>query len=128
MSHKTSGNQPHVRSALEGVDLKKPLHEGYMYKQAHTHHGFNLRYFALYPGVLLYFQDDSDYKRDVKKGSLGVSRCMHGSKIVVCVVAPACHGSSRVWNGNSGIGVIYIPLGLGFLESELHPPQNMKLI
>ena len=59
-------------SLLDGVDLNKPVHEGYMYKQGHEHLAFNLRYFALYTKILVYYENEHDFKQDSSRGSLEV--------------------------------------------------------
>lgn len=57
---------------LEGLDLSAPLHSGYMYKEAHTHVVFHRRFFVLFPGVLVYYEKEAEYQRDVARGSLEV--------------------------------------------------------
>ena len=61
----------HVQAALTGVNLRKPVLQGYMYKQG-AHIGFNHRYFVLYKKVLVYYDHESDFKRDLIAGSLQV--------------------------------------------------------
>ena len=63
----------HKHSLLENVDLRKPLYKGIMYKQAHTHKSFNKRYFVLYPKVLVYYDSEQDYLRDLERKTLEVS-------------------------------------------------------
>ena len=64
---------PCERPLLEGVDIASPLLTGYMYKEAHTHVVFHKRFFVLFPGVLVYYEKETDYRKDVAKGSLEVS-------------------------------------------------------
>jgi hypothetical protein len=55
---------------LEGLDLASPVRSGYMYKEAHTHVVFHKRFFVLFPRVLVYYEKEADYKKDLAKGSL----------------------------------------------------------
>lgn len=55
---------------LAGVDLAAPLLAGYVYKEAHTHVVFHKRFFVLFPRVLVYYEKEADYKKDVSRGSL----------------------------------------------------------
>ena len=57
---------------LEGLDLASPVHCGYLFKEAHTHVVFHKRFFVLFPRVLVYYEKEADYKKDVDKGSLEV--------------------------------------------------------
>ena len=43
-----------------------------MFKQSHTHKSFNKRYFVLYPKVLVYYDTEHDYMRDVERKTLEV--------------------------------------------------------
>jgi hypothetical protein len=43
-----------------------------MYKEAHTHVVFHKRFFVLFPRVLVYYEKEADYKKDVSRGSLEV--------------------------------------------------------
>ena len=65
-------------------DLRKPQRTGYMLKQGRLHRVFKRRFFVLYPGFLVYYEDDIKWKSDLAKGdTLGVSAfascavCMH---------------------------------------------------
>ena len=57
---------------LEGIDLATPLHTGYLYKEAHSHLVFHKRFFVLFPRALVYYEKESEYKKDLEKGSLEV--------------------------------------------------------
>ncbi|CAI8015309.1 hypothetical protein GBAR_LOCUS9494 [Geodia barretti] len=59
-----------VKPLLEGLDLASPVRSGCMYKEAHTHVVFHKRFFVLFPRVLVYYEKEADYKRDLAKGSL----------------------------------------------------------
>ncbi len=61
-------------SVLKDVDLERPILKGYMYKQAHLHKSFNKRYFALYHNVLVYYNSEHEYRRDLERGTLEVSK------------------------------------------------------
>ena len=62
----------HKKSLLEDIDLNKPLLKGHLFKQAHTHKSFNKRYFVLYPNILVYYDSEQDFKRDMERKSLEV--------------------------------------------------------
>lgn len=51
----------------EGLNLSKPIFQGRVFKQFRNENGFNKRYMVLYPGVLIYYKHERDYKRDMKK-------------------------------------------------------------
>lgn len=71
------------RSLLDGVDLKKPLQEGYMYKQSHVHFSFNDRYFVMYPRVLVYYETEEEFRRDAARGTLEVARAIHAPLLTI---------------------------------------------
>ncbi len=76
MSRNSGGGAAKPASILSGVNLKKPVHQGYLYKEGHEHLAFNYRYFALYRTFLVYYDDEHNFKRDVSRGTIEV----HGSK------------------------------------------------
>lgn len=53
--------------------VQEPIFESYMFKQSHILNGFNKRYFVLFPGYLVYYTSEHDYKVDHQKGNLAVS-------------------------------------------------------
>lgn len=61
------------KSLLDGLDLSSPVYKGHMYKQSHSHQSFNKRYFVLYPKLLLYYDNEHDYERDVERKTFEVS-------------------------------------------------------
>ena len=63
---------PSEKRLLDGVDLASPLHSGYMFKEAHSHLVFHKRFFVLFPRVLVYYEKESYYKKDVARGTLEV--------------------------------------------------------
>lgn len=64
-------HRPPVRhSMLDGIDLKKPLHKGYVYKQSHLHLAFNKRFCVLYPRVLAYYEREEDFRKDAARQTL----------------------------------------------------------
>lgn len=63
---------PSEKRLLDGVDIANPLHSGYMYKEAHSHLVFHKRFFVLFPRVLVYYEKESEYKKDVARGTLEV--------------------------------------------------------
>ena len=65
----------HQVNALAGVDIKKPILTGTLYKQAHSHHlsAFNKRFFVLYPKILIYYEHENGFHKDLAKGALEVS-------------------------------------------------------
>jgi hypothetical protein len=74
-----SAHQHHKKSLLEGLDLVHPVFRGHMFKQSHTHKSFNKRYFVLYPKVLVYYDTEHDYMRDVERKTLEVSQMLEPS-------------------------------------------------
>ena len=85
-----------VKPLLEGLDLASPVRSGCMYKEAHTHVVFHKRFFVLFPRVLVYYEKEADYKRDLAKGSLEVSG---GLADCLCVLIPGSkyYGSWISW-------------------------------
>lgn len=68
------------KNLLDKLDLKKPLHSGYMFKQSHVPPKvFNKRFFVLYPKVLVYYDTESHFAKDVHTGSLAV-RLYHSTE------------------------------------------------
>ena len=68
----TPHHPDHEKPLLDGLDLASPVHSGYMYKEAHTHVVFHRRFFVLFQNVLVYYEKEADYKKDLAKGSLEV--------------------------------------------------------
>lgn len=69
----TRSHQPVRKNLLDELDLKKPVYTGYMYKQSHIPpKNFNKRFFALYPKVLVYYDSESHFSKDVHNGTLQV--------------------------------------------------------
>ena len=64
---------PGEKQLLDGLDIAGPLHSGYMYKEAHSHLVFHKRFFVLCPRVLVYYVKESDYTKDVARGTLEVN-------------------------------------------------------
>lgn len=56
-----------------GIVLDQPTYRGYMYKQSHTHKSFNKRFLILYPKILIYYDTEQDYLRDLERKTLEVS-------------------------------------------------------
>ena len=63
---------PSRHSMLDGVDLRKPLHKGYVYKQSHLHLAFNKRFCVLYPRVMAYYEHEEDFRKDAARQTLEV--------------------------------------------------------
>ncbi len=61
------------KNVLAGVDLTHPVYRAHLYKQGHFHKSFNKRYFVLYPKVLIYYDHENDYLRDLERKTLEVS-------------------------------------------------------
>ena len=55
------------------IDIGKPLREGFLFKEGGSTKSWRKRYFALYPGLLVYYQKFSHYKKDREKGSFKAS-------------------------------------------------------
>ena len=55
-------------------DLSRPLKKGTLLKQGGIHKAFKHRFFVLYPGFLVYYDDATKWKLDMTRGeTLGVS-------------------------------------------------------
>lgn len=55
-------------------DLSKPRKKGTLLKQGAFHKAFKYRVFILYPGFLVYYKAENDWRLDLTKGdTLGVS-------------------------------------------------------
>lgn len=55
-------------------DLTKPLMKGTLLKQGGFHRAFKERYFILYPGFLVYYDEETTWRYDLQRGeTLGVS-------------------------------------------------------
>ena len=53
---------------LQGIDVSRPILQGRVFKQFRSETGFNKRYFVLYPGILVYYKHERDYRSDIKRG------------------------------------------------------------
>lgn len=61
------------RKPTFGFDLSKPTKKGVLLKQGQYHKAFKYRFFVLYPGFLVYYEDERKWKCDVTRGeTLGV--------------------------------------------------------
>ena len=61
------------KKIVSAVDVANPIHKGYLFKQGHSRKSFNKRFFVLYPKLLVYYEHEHDYLRDVERGTLLVS-------------------------------------------------------
>lgn len=62
------------RRGTFAFDLTKPLKHGILMKQGAFHKAFKNREFVLYPGFLVYYDNESTWRLDLtKKETLGVS-------------------------------------------------------
>ena len=72
---RSSSPNPLYRSC-PAFDVRRPLCEGYLFKQSHLNEMvFNKRYFALYPDLLVYYKSQADCEHDKEKNRLTVSGC-----------------------------------------------------
>lgn len=56
-------------------DLRKPILKGTILKQGGLHRAFKQRFFILYPGFLVYYDDAQKWQYDLQRGeTLGVRR------------------------------------------------------
>ena len=66
-----------ARRGTFAFDLSQPLKRGTLLKQGAFHKAFKYRYFVLYPGFLVYYDDSQKWKLDVTKGNtLGVGAAL----------------------------------------------------
>lgn len=65
------------RKGTFSFDLSKPLKRGQLLKQGAFHKAFKYREFIIYPGFMVYYENENKWKLDLTKGeTLGVSeRC-----------------------------------------------------
>lgn len=62
------------RKSTFAFDLSKPLKKGTLLKQGALHKAFKHREFIIYPGFMVYYENESKWKLDLTKGeTLGVS-------------------------------------------------------
>lgn len=62
------------RRGTFAFDLSKPLLKGTLLKQGALHKAFKSREFVVYPGFLVYYDNESKWRLDLTKGeTLGVS-------------------------------------------------------
>lgn len=62
------------RRGAFAFDLSSPNKKGVLMKQGQYHKAFKHRFFVLYPGFLVYYDDETRWRLDVAKGdTLGVS-------------------------------------------------------
>ena len=65
------------RKGTFAFDLSHPVKKGVLLKQGAFHKAFKYRFFLVYPGFLVYYDQESKWLLDLTKGeTLGVSRCM----------------------------------------------------
>lgn len=62
-----------ARRKTFGFDISKPIKRGTLLKQGYFHKSFKYREFVLYPGFLVYYDNENSWKLDITKGVLGVS-------------------------------------------------------
>ena len=55
------------------IDFKEPLKTGYLQKAGKTNKSFKNRFFVLYKNFLVYYDDETKWKRDVTVERLEVS-------------------------------------------------------
>ena len=70
-----SKSEDDMCKAMQDLDLTRaPLYEGRVFKQFRNEHGFNKRYFVLYPGFILYYKHERDYQNDRRSGMVRHAR------------------------------------------------------
>ena len=76
-SHGKPTNKPAKAKGL-GFDLSKPIKHGLLLKQGALHRAFKQRLFVLYPGFLVYYEDQPKWRLDVTRGDTLQVYSMHG--------------------------------------------------
>ena len=65
------------RRGTFAFDLSHPAKKGVLLKQGAFHKAFKYRFFLVYPGFLVYYEQESKWLLDLTKGeTLGVSQSM----------------------------------------------------
>jgi len=66
-----ASRQPRGKGISRGglnFDLSKPIKHGRLLKQGALHKAFKHRFFVLYPGFLVYYEEQTKWKLDVTRG------------------------------------------------------------
>lgn len=68
------------RKGTFAFDLSHPVKKGVLLKQGAFHKAFKYRFFLVYPGFLVYYDQESKWLLDLTKGeTLGVSGAHYNS-------------------------------------------------
>lgn len=74
-----------ARKGTFSFDLSKPLKKGPLLKQGALHRAFKYREFILYPGFLVYYENETKWRLDLTKGeTLGVRLLANVASNVAC--------------------------------------------
>lgn len=69
------------RKGVFTFDLSHPIKKGVLLKQGAFHKAFKYRFFLVYPGFLVYYDQESRWLLDLTKGgTLGVSQVVNTTK------------------------------------------------
>ena len=72
------------RKGTFAFDLSHPIKKGVLLKQGAFHKAFKYRFFLVYPGFLVYYDQENRWLLDLTKGeTLGVSQTISTSRLGV---------------------------------------------
>ena len=67
MASSSKGGSSRTTSKF-GFDVTKPVKRGFLNKQGKTVQRFRNRFFVLYPGFLVYYDEETKWRRDYTRG------------------------------------------------------------
>ena len=74
MASKKKLHAPQPQAKIK-INFKEPLKTGYLQKAGKTNTAFKRRFFVLYKNFLVYYDDETKWKRDCTVERLEVSLC-----------------------------------------------------
>lgn len=89
------GSGSAVNEIMQGVDLSRPLYHSRVFKQFRNEQGFNKRYFVLYPGFILYYKHERDYRNRLDGGMVGLTAWVRACATRSMGARPAASSPAR---------------------------------